>query len=92
VSIYIHTETPGAPCTAPITRDRLYRACFAGDLPAEILDDPADRARLVRELWSYGWSDVEIATHTRQTTYTTGRIRARLDLAPHPTTKGAVAS
>jgi hypothetical protein len=92
VSVFIHAETPGTPPrTAPITRARLYRACLAGDLPAEILDDPRDRERLLRELWSCGWTDAEIATHTRMTTYTTGRIRARIGLAARPSKRGAAA-
>jgi hypothetical protein len=84
---------PPRPNTAPLARDRLYRACLAGELPVEILalSDPDDRDRLIRELWSRGWTDVEIAAHTRQTTYTTGRIRAHLGLAANPKATGAAA-
>ncbi|GAA4551887.1 hypothetical protein [Amycolatopsis samaneae] len=81
----------GRPDTAPIARGHLLAACRRGDLPAEAFPDPADRERLVRELWRAGWSDVEIATHTHMTTYTTGRIQARLGLAAHPSKTGAVA-
>lgn len=78
------------PAAAPISRTRLQIACWKGELPAEILT-PAERERLVHELWGYGWTDVEIACHTRMTTYTTGRIRARLGLAAHPAQERATA-
>ncbi|WP_145926604.1 hypothetical protein [Amycolatopsis orientalis] len=79
----------GRPDTAPMARGRLLAACRRGDIPAEALA-PADRDHLVYDLWAAGWSDVEIATHTYMSTYTTGRIRARLGLAAHPTsTRGA---
>ncbi|WP_139794831.1 hypothetical protein [Saccharomonospora piscinae] len=58
---------------------RLYEACKAGRTPAEALD-AGDREDLVAELWQAGMTDVEIATHTRMTTYTTARIRGRLGL------------
>lgn len=64
----------------PATRHRLYAACRAGDIPAEVLD-PADRERLVGELWAAGMNDVEIATRTRMSTYTTARIRSRIGRA-----------
>jgi len=57
-------------------------------VPAEALP-PADRERLVGELWAAGWTDVEIATHTHMSTYTTARIRARLGLDALSTTEGA---
>lgn len=75
------------PATAPISRARLQIACWKGELPAEILTT-AERERLVYELWGYGWTDVEIACHTRMTLYTTARIRARLGLATHPARGG----
>jgi hypothetical protein len=78
------------PGTAPISRARLIDACRRGHLPAEILDQ-TDREHLVYDLWAAGWTDLEIATHTRMTTYTTGRIRGHLGVAAHPSTKGAVA-
>ncbi|MFD5245046.1 hypothetical protein ACFWIW_10905 [Amycolatopsis sp. NPDC058340] len=77
------------PDTAPISHANVQLACWKGELPAEILATH-ERDHLVYELWLDGWTDVEIATHTHMTTYTTGRIRARLGLAAHPTsTKGA---
>ncbi len=80
----------GRPDIAPMARAKLYAACRRGDLPAELLE-PADRERLVRWFWRLGWSDVEIGTRTFMTTFTTARIRARLGLAAHPSTTGAVA-
>lgn len=78
----------GRPDTAPMARGRLIAACRRGELPADVLE-PKDRERLVYDLWTAGWTDVEIATHTYMTTFTTGRIRERLGLAAHPSTKGA---
>ena len=63
-------------------RDREVRSlCWRGELPAECLN-PRDREHLVYELWLAGWTDVEIATHARMTTYTTARIRDRLGIEP----------
>lgn len=68
--------------------DRLFNACLAGDLPAEEL--PTDlRQQLVSHLHGLGWTDLEIAVHCRMSTYTTGRIRSRLDLAPNFHEQGA---
>lgn len=58
-----------------------YRAALEGSTPAEVLTTE-DRGRLVGELYAHGWSDVQIAAHTRMTTYTTTRIRGALGLAP----------
>lgn len=80
----------GRPDTAPMARAKLVAACRRGDLPAEVLE-PTDRERLVAWFWRLGWTDTEIATRTFMTTYTTGRIRARLGLAANPSTTGAVA-
>lgn len=66
----------------PIVDKWLYLACLRGREPAEVLL-PRDRERLVRRLHMAGWSDVEIATHCRMSTYTTVRIRARLGLSPN---------
>ena len=59
-----------------------WRLALNGDWPADALST-TDRAKLVGILHGRGWTDVEIAVHTRMTTYTTGRIRARLGLAPN---------
>lgn len=68
----------------PDTRGQAYallrRRCWAGEAPAEELDT-ADREQLVTELWAAGWTDVEIAVHTRMSTYTTGRIRDRISVS-----------
>jgi hypothetical protein len=78
---------------APAAEWRLWRLCWRGELPLEALAaaNPAQRDALFTELWKLGWSDVEIAAHTRMTTYTTGRIRQRLGLAAHRDTGRAVA-
>jgi hypothetical protein len=76
---------PPRPDTSPQRRRALLSACWAGREPAESLE-PADREQLVYELWALGWTDAEIAAHTRMSTYTAGRIRERLGLAPNTTT------
>ncbi|MFI0469271.1 hypothetical protein ACH347_34795 [Saccharopolyspora sp. 5N102] len=53
-----------------------------GEQPAEALSADA-RERLVYALHQQGWTDAEIAAHTRMTTYTTARIRDRLRIAPN---------
>lgn len=60
-----------------------WKQCLAGDEPAEIL--PArDREDLVYVLvHELGWTDREVAAHTRMTDYTTARIRERLGLKPN---------
>lgn len=75
MSVHRKPTTPRSP------RRRWIAAC-AGTLPADALPT-RDREDLVRQLHQQGWTDVEIAEHTSMTTYTTGRIRARLGLAPH---------
>jgi hypothetical protein len=57
-----------------------YTAAHAGREPAEALTTH-DRARLVAELVIRGWTDQRIAEHTRQTLYTTCRIRERIGLS-----------
>jgi len=74
----------------PDTRAQLQIACWLGELPAEALTT-VEREYLLFDLWSEGWTDVEIACHTRMTLYTTGRIRARLGLAAHPARERATA-
>jgi hypothetical protein len=88
VAIHLHTKEP--PSGRPITAQQLYSACWRGELPAEILST-ADRERLLYDLWLQHWTDVEIATHTRMTTYTTARIRTRLGLDARPALKEAAA-
>lgn len=74
------TEAP--PDTKWLSRQRMLRLAYDGHLPAEALSTK-DRETLVWDLHAAGWTDCEIATHTRMTTFTTGRIRARLGLAAH---------
>ena len=68
----------------------LWGACCAGREPAEALD-PRDREDLVAGLVGLGWTDREIAALTRMTTYTTARIRQRLELPPNEERTGAAA-
>ena len=59
------------------------RAALDGTLPAEALppDAKADLMHfLVREC---GWTDREVAVHTRWTDYTVARIRNHLGLQPN---------
>jgi hypothetical protein len=51
----------------------------AGVLPAEALPGVM-RWQLVAELHREGWTDAQIASHTSMTEYTTGRIRAGMNL------------
>lgn len=70
-----------------------YRAALDGGEPADALTE-ADRHRLVTQLHAGGWTDVEIARHTRMTTYTTVRIRddlLGLPVNPGRTEAGGVA-
>jgi hypothetical protein len=68
------------PTSAARSGAILWRACCAGREPAEALD-PRDREDLVAVLVGRGWTDTEIAVLTRMSTYTTARIRVRLELA-----------
>jgi hypothetical protein len=79
VSVRIHH---GTDTSHLITDEVAWWMAMDGDLPAEALR-PLDRQALVLILHQRGCTDVEIACHTRMTTYTTGRIRARLGLAPN---------
>lgn len=66
-----------------MTRYRsLYKACLEGRAPAETLPT-AQRSLLVRVLHSRGFTDLEIAEHTRMSLYTTARIRQRCELLPN---------
>lgn len=56
-----------------------YRRAYAGMLTAEELPQH-ERDSLVRQLVADGYTDRDIAWHTRMTEYTTIRIRERLGL------------
>ncbi|GAB3670460.1 hypothetical protein GCM10027597_01770 [Saccharopolyspora tripterygii] len=73
------------PPTAPTARSpqRRWRACCRGELPAEALST-RDREDLVAELHTRGWTDAQIALHTRMSLYTTARIRDRIGRDPNP--------
>lgn len=75
---------PSRPDTRPLLRSGLIAACWRGELPAEALDT-SDREWLIGELHRAGWADVEIAAHTKLSTYTVGRIRERLGIEPNAT-------
>ena len=71
-------------------RDRVaLRLALAGQIPADALTTE-DRQRLVTAFHKHGWTDVEVASYTRMSTYTTARIRERLGLAANKI-EGAVA-
>ncbi|RJQ68099.1 hypothetical protein D5S17_32880 [Pseudonocardiaceae bacterium YIM PH 21723] len=73
---------PLPPNLTALRDTRTYNACRQGVEPAEILP-PLLRQQLVQELHGAGWTDAEIAAHTRLTTYTVARIRARF-APPNP--------
>ena len=77
----VHFGTAPVP-GKPIPDARLYLECLAGREPAELLR-PSYREELVIELHRLGWTVVEIATHTRMSTYVTGAIHDRLGLTHH---------
>lgn len=57
----------------------LVALALTGQLPAEALcRDDGDLVLL--HLHGYGWTDVQIAEHTRWSAYTVGRKRRRLHL------------
>lgn len=81
-------RTDGPIPARPVYDQYLYRRCRDGLEPAELLTTGA-RAELVAELWELGWTDVEVATHTRMSTYTAAVIRTRLGLPCLPPTGAA---
>lgn len=84
---YVKTFTRGMDTEVPQPPQphrELYQACLAGREPAESLPT-RQRELLVAELCTTGWTDRQIASHTRMTLYTTARIRARLGLSPNNT-------
>jgi hypothetical protein len=74
----------------PRAGHRLWVRCWEGREPAEALPTK-DREDLVWDMVDQlGWTDHEIAQHTRLTSYTVARIRARLGLpANQPITRAA---
>jgi hypothetical protein len=75
----VHRAAPSSLPPVPRSRRWLWLACWDGRLPAEMLHS-RDREDLVWHLVAAGWSDRQIAEHTRMTDYTTARIRSRLEL------------
>jgi len=76
------SEPPPPKVTRAQPRRADYIAARAGSLPAEALRQ-VDRWRLVAEFHRLGWTDADIAGHTRQTVYTVSRIRAGMGLKPN---------
>lgn len=74
----------GRPNSHSSADEHLLRQCLRGKEPAEALQ-PYARDWLVTDLVGQGWTDLEIATLTRMTDYTTARIRSRLGLTPNTT-------
>lgn len=72
----------------PITNQRRWKGCLSGQIPAEQLPT-LEREHLVRLLHRRGWTDLQIAVHTRMTLYTTVRIRERLGLSANHDERGA---
>lgn len=61
----------------------IWMACVEGIEPAESLPTK-DREDLVHHLVSdLGWTDLQVAEHTRMSTATTVRIRERIGLPPN---------
>ncbi|MBK1785117.1 hypothetical protein [Prauserella cavernicola] len=90
MSLHVHGYAiPDRPAVRVMSLQVLRGMCWRGEMPAEALAlvDPAEVDQLIYRFWLTGWSDVEIATHTRMSTYTAARIRDRLGLAAHPARK-----
>lgn len=79
----MNTSPPFPPPVDHWRRRRNYRNALRGQLPAEALTNRGDREQLVRQLWQAGWTDTQIAVHTRWTSHTVARIRNRLELPPN---------
>lgn len=77
--------TEKRPARAPPERkgdERTFRLAMEGEIPAEALPTHL-RWRLVATLHRAGLTDVEIASVTCMTTYTTARIRTGMGLKPN---------
>ncbi|MEZ5152090.1 hypothetical protein [Rhodococcus zopfii] len=62
-----------------------YAGALDGEIPGEALTTN-DRRVLIEALHARGYTDAQIATHTRWTTYTVARIRIELGLHTNTTT------
>ena len=95
MSLLIHgLRAPEPPPTRLPSSRRFWGMCWRGELPAEALAvvDPKLADQLIFDLWRLGWTDTELADHTKHTTYTIARIRTRLGLAPNRTIQGTTAA
>ena len=63
-------------------RSHQLAAALAGREPGEALP-PRERRQLLRQLVADGLTDVDMAAHTRWSTYTVVRLRRGLGLAPN---------
>ncbi len=76
-----HRPIPTSASLVPRRAEwRVWKRCWEGTEPAEALPT-RDREDLVWQMHELGWSDVQIAEHTRMSLYTTARIRNRLGLS-----------
>jgi hypothetical protein len=87
----LRTVPADAPTPRAYGEEQQIRMAIQGLLVAEELPTKA-RERLFAELHALGWTDLEMAEHTRTTPYTTARIRDRLGLRPNrPRAEGMTA-
>lgn len=85
-----HRMPPTECPPVPRSQRWLWIRCWQGLMPAEALPTK-DREDLVWHLVQQGWTDEQVAEHTRMTTYTTALIRTRLGLIANRPPKGAAA-
>jgi hypothetical protein len=64
------------------SEERLLGEALAGDRPAEDLPEYL-RHKTFLVLHNWGWTDMQMAEHTRTSLYTTARIRDYLGLEPN---------
>ena len=87
----LHAVPADLPAPRAYGEEQQIRMAMQGLLVAEELPTKA-RERLFTELHALGWTDLEMAEHTRTTPYTTVRIRERLGLRPNrPRAEGMTA-
>ena len=88
MTLHVNEPIPASPRVDQMRRRSNYRRALRGELPAEALSNTGDREQLVHELWTAGWTDVQIASHTRWSSYTVARIRERLGHVANRTAPG----
>lgn len=85
MTLRVNEPVPAPPRIDGRRRRNDYRKALRGELPAEALTNTGDREQLIHELWTAGWTDLQVAVHTRWTSYTVARIRERLGHAANHT-------